>query len=111
MTRDGYSIQEAADGDAGLAAIASRAPDLVLLDVNMPGKDGFAVLRELRSRKEGRDVPVILLTAQGDEKTSALAFELGAQDHLGKPFTVPQLNSRVRAVLARQARSTTTASD
>ena len=105
LTREGFSFREAADGEKGLAEIAADRPDLVLLDVNMPGMDGFEVLKKLRSRESTRELPVILLTAQGDEKTTALAFELGARDHLVKPFTIPQLNSRIRAVLARDSHS------
>ncbi len=111
LGREGFSIQEAADGEEGLAHLASIGADLVLLDVNMPKVDGFTVLKNLRAQESTRALPIILLTAQGDEKTITAGFEAGATDQLTKPFTIPQLSARVAAVLARGARSGRSAED
>jgi CheY-like chemotaxis protein/phosphoribosyl 1,2-cyclic phosphodiesterase len=101
LGREGFALTEAEDGEQGLALIRSGGADLVLLDLNMPKVDGLTVLRNLRGQASSRDLPVVLLTAEGDEKTTALGFEAGATDYLAKPFTVPQLLARVRAVLSR----------
>jgi DNA-binding response OmpR family regulator len=76
----------------------------VLLDLLMPAPGGFEVLRALRSREETRGLPVIVLTAQGDEESARMSFQLGATDFLNKPFTPPQLDARVRSCFARAAR-------
>ncbi|HXV17907.1 MAG TPA: response regulator [Gemmatimonadaceae bacterium] len=105
LARSSFLMDEAEDGVEALKRLDSHIPDLLLLDVNMPKMDGIAVLRKLRSETPTRDIPVILLTAQGDEKSVAAGFEAGATDYLVKPFTVPQLTARVRAALSRSAYS------
>ena len=78
----------------------SRKPDLVLLDLLMPPPDGLETLRIIRSREETRSLPVIVLTAKGDEASAVASFERGATDYLSKPFTPPQLDARVRSCFA-----------
>ncbi|MGI9103691.1 MAG: response regulator [Terriglobales bacterium] len=104
LGREGFALSEAEDGQRGLALISAELPDLVLLDVNMPGMDGLSVLRMLQADGRTRNLQVIILTAHGDEATTAAGFSAGATDFLAKPFTIPQLVARVRAVLSRNAR-------
>jgi DNA-binding response OmpR family regulator len=88
----------ASDGEKGLNAFYDHIPDVVLLDVMMPYKDGFSVLKEIRQTS---DVPVIMLTARGDELDKVKGLELGADDYLTKPFSHMELFARIRAVLRR----------
>jgi DNA-binding response OmpR family regulator len=83
--------------------IQREKPDLVLLDLMMPPPGGLAVLESLRSRQETRSLPVIVLTGEGDEENARICFELGATDFLGKPFSLPQLDARIRSCIARTA--------
>ena len=101
LTREGYAVWEAVDGDDGLRQVEACRPDLVLLDLNMPNVDGMTVLRRLRAAEATRALPVIILTAFGDEARTRAGFEAGATDFLAKPFTLPQLTARVRACVAR----------
>jgi DNA-binding response OmpR family regulator len=96
---EGYETSAALDGEEGLRRATSEAPDLVLLDVMMPKLSGWDVCRELRRR--GIDVPVIMLTARGDEADRVRGLELGADDYVAKPFSLRELLARVRAVLRR----------
>jgi two-component system alkaline phosphatase synthesis response regulator PhoP len=89
----------ATDGADALRAVASESPDLVLLDIMMPRVSGWDVCRELRRR--GIDVPIIMLTARGEEVDRVLGLELGADDYVTKPFSLRELLARVRAVLRR----------
>ena len=99
----GISLVHASGGQAGLAAIGGGF-DAVLLDVMMPGMDGLAVLRKLR--EAGHRVPVIMLTARGDEADRVVGLELGADDYVAKPFSPRELLARLRAVLRRAAPDT-----
>jgi two-component system, OmpR family, alkaline phosphatase synthesis response regulator PhoP len=94
----GFSVTTAADGDGALASARARPPDLVVLDLGLPGRDGLDVARELRRTSP---VPIIMLTARGDETDRVLGLELGADDYLVKPFSPRELLARVRAVLRR----------
>ena len=94
----GYSVSTAADGRAAVAAARARPPDLVVLDLGLPGLDGLDVARELR---RASSVPIIMLTARGEETDRVLGLELGADDYLVKPFSPRELVARVRAVLRR----------
>ena len=96
----GIALVHAGGGQAGLAAITAGF-DVVLLDVMMPGMDGLAVLRKLRDA--GHRVPVIMLTARGDEADRVVGLELGADDYVGKPFSPRELLARIRAVMRRAA--------
>lgn len=104
LTRGGNVVLEASGGNQAMELIESRNPDLVLLDLLMPAPNGFEVLRWIRERAESRDIPVLMLTAQGDETSVRTCFELGATDYLVKPFTAPQLDVRVSSGLARAKR-------
>jgi two-component system, OmpR family, response regulator len=99
----GISLVHASGGQAGLAAIGGGF-DAILLDVMMPGMDGLAVLRKLR--EAGHRVPVIMLTARGDEADRVVGLELGADDYVAKPFSPRELLARLRAVLRRAAPDT-----
>jgi DNA-binding response OmpR family regulator len=92
------TVLTASDGDKGLATFYDQNPDVVLLDVMMPYKDGFSVLKEIR---QSSDVPVLMLTARGDELDKVKGLELGADDYLTKPFSHLELFARIRAVLRR----------
>ena len=96
---EGYQTLTAPDGTKGLAVALSEAPDLILLDVMMPGMSGWDLCRELRQR--GLDTPVIMLTARGAEGDRVQGLELGADDYITKPFSVRELMARIRAVLRR----------
>lgn len=96
---EGFRIIEAVDGAQGLEVIAEHNPDLIILDVMMPRKDGFETCRELRN--SGNSTPLILLTARSAEVDRVLGLELGADDYLGKPFGMRELIARVKALLRR----------
>jgi DNA-binding response OmpR family regulator len=96
---EGYDTSAAYDGEEALRRAAADGPDLVLLDVMMPKVSGWDVCRELRRR--GIDVPVIMLTARGEEDDRVRGLELGADDYIAKPFALRELLARVRAVLRR----------
>ena len=97
----GVALVHAGGGQAGLAALASGGFDAVLLDVMMPGMDGLAVLRHMRDA--GHRLPVLMLTARGDEADRVVGLELGADDYVAKPFSSRELLARLRAVLRRAA--------
>src|SRR2546422_9765080 len=96
---EGYQTLSAGDGTRGLQLALTEAPDLILLDIMMPGMSGWDVCRELR--RKGLDVPVIMLTARGEELDRVLGLELGADDYVTKPFGLRELLARIRAVLRR----------
>ncbi len=98
LEREGLEVEAVADGRDALDAAARRWPDLVVLDLMLPGIDGLEVCRRLRARAP---VPVIMLTARGDEEDRVLGLELGADDYVVKPFSPRELTARVRAVLRR----------
>lgn len=96
---EGFDVACAYSGDDALAITGSTAPDLVLLDVGLPDRDGFQVLRELRRHS---DVPVVMLTARDEVSDKVSALDLGADDYVAKPFAFDELMARVRAVLRRR---------
>lgn len=98
LTREGFTVVTAADGHAALAAIARQRPDLVILDLMLPGVDGLEITRQLRG---GGALPIIMLTARGDETDRVVGLELGADDYVTKPFSPRELVARVKAVLRR----------
>ena len=102
LAAEGYRVRSAADGVAGLELACTETFDLILLDVMMPGLDGFAVCRELRKR--GRDMPVLMLTAKGQIDDRVEGLDSGADDYLVKPFSLKELLARVRALLRRHER-------
>lgn len=99
---EGFSVQSAADGELGLDMAVRKVPDLILLDVMLPRMNGFEVLRELR--RLDIEVPVIMLTAKGEEIDKVRGLDLGADDYLTKPFGLSELLARIRAVLRRRRR-------
>ncbi|MEO1481941.1 MAG: response regulator transcription factor [Myxococcota bacterium] len=99
---EGYSVQVVSDGEEGLVTAVDNTPDLVLLDVMLPRMNGFEVLRELRRLE--LEIPVIMLTAKGEELDKVRGLDLGADDYLTKPFALGELLARIRAVLRRKQR-------
>lgn len=98
LNRDGFHTLEAGDGDTARELIAERAPSLVVLDVMLPGTDGLTLCQWIRSHS---DLPVIMLTARGEEADRIVALDLGADDYVTKPFSAGELAARVRSVLRR----------
>jgi DNA-binding response OmpR family regulator len=98
LEQDGFRVETAASGPAALEAVEQRRPDLVILDVMLPGLDGFGVCRELRKRG---DTPILMLTARTDDTDKIVGLELGADDYLTKPFNPRELAARVKAILRR----------
>ena len=105
LEREGYRVVEARDGAQALDEVDRHAPDLILLDLNLPGLDGYGVLQRLRSRASTSEIPVIVLTAKGDEDNEVRVFQLGADDFLTKPFRARALSARLDAVLSRRRAS------
>ena len=99
LTPQGVTLVHAGGGHAGLGALAAGGFDAVFLDVMMPGMDGLAVLRKIRDA--GHRVPVLMLTARGDEADRVVGLELGADDYIAKPFSPRELLARLRAVIRR----------
>jgi CheY-like chemotaxis protein len=104
LEREGYDVAEARDGVQALDQVDRVAPDIIVLDLNLPGLDGYGVLSHLRSRPATSGIPVIVLTAKGDEDNEVRVFELGADDFLAKPFRARALSARLEAVLGRRRR-------
>jgi DNA-binding response OmpR family regulator len=98
---EGYDVLIAADGTSGLAMARRDSPDLIVLDLMLPGTDGYRVLRTLR--EEGLDTPVLILSARGEETDKVLGFQLGADDYVAKPFGLLELLARIDALLRRAA--------
>jgi CheY-like chemotaxis protein/phosphoribosyl 1,2-cyclic phosphodiesterase len=103
LKQSGHQVSEAPGGAEALSILEKNTPDLLILDLMMPPPDGIEVLRTLRARPRTANLPVIILTAKGDEASTRLSFDLGATDFLSKPFTPPQLDARVRTCFARAA--------
>ena len=97
LNRAGYAVRTATDGHVGLAELARERPDLVLLDLMLPGIDGLEILRQIRSFDQ--TLPVVVLTAMGGEQDKIKGLDLGANDYVTKPFSVAELLARVRAAL------------
>jgi CheY-like chemotaxis protein len=102
LERQGYQVLEARDGAEALSEIDRHNPDLVILDLNLPGIDGYGVLGHLRSRETTRNLPIIVLTAKGDEDNEVRVLQLGADDFLTKPFRARALAARLETTLARR---------
>jgi CheY-like chemotaxis protein len=101
LQREGYTVAEARDGIQALDEVDRHAPDVIILDLNLPGLDGYGVLAQLRSRPATKEIPVMVLTAKGDEDNEVRVFELGADDFVTKPFRACSLTARLEAVLGR----------
>ena len=100
LTDQGYDVRCLSSGEQLMARLESQRPDLVVLDVMLPGEDGLTLLRRLRDG--GDDLPVVMLTAKGDGIDRIIGLEQGADDYLGKPFLPRELTARIEAVLRRR---------
>lgn len=101
LEKEGYDVAVAADGEEGLVQIDERLPDLVLLDWMLPKVSGIEVCRRIRGRAETRNLPIIMLTARGEETDRVRGLDTGADDYMTKPFAMTELTARIRAVLRR----------
>ena len=101
LTNNGYKVIKANNGIDAVRLAIEEKPKLILLDLMIPGKDGYDVCREVRSNSEIRNIPIIMLTAKSEELDKILGLELGADDYITKPFSVRELLARVKAVLRR----------
>ena len=104
LEREGYLVLTASNGESGLSEALRHEPDLILLDIMMPGIDGLEVCRRLRESDSTRNTPLIMLTARSEEADVVVGLELGADDYVTKPFSPRQLVARVRAHLRRESR-------
>jgi len=104
LSKDGYKVSRAETGEAALAKARAAMPDLVILDLMLPGLDGLEVCRRLKADPKTQHVPVVMLTAKGEEADIVAGLELGADDYITKPFRPRVLVARVRAVLRRKAK-------
>ncbi|MFQ5421776.1 MAG: response regulator transcription factor, partial [Anaerolineae bacterium] len=100
LKRDGFAVRAARDGREALTAVQEKAPDLIVLDLMLPEVDGLSILNKLRGNPE-TDIPIIMLTARGQEVDRIYGLELGADDYVTKPFSPAELVARVKAVLRR----------
>ena len=101
LEKEGYAVRLAADGEEALVQVDERLPDLIVLDWMLPKISGIEVCRRLRSRVETRNVPIIMLTARGEESDRIRGLDTGADDYVIKPFSMTELTARLRAVLRR----------
>ena len=101
LEKEGFDVAAALDGEEGLTAVGETKPDLVLLDWMLPHMSGLEICRQLRRGRETRAIPVIMLTARGEESDRVRALDVGADDYVAKPFSPGELVARIRAVLRR----------
>ena len=107
LSREGYQISCAASGEDALSLVRSEIPDLIVLDLMLPGMDGLEVTRRLKNNLSTKDIPIVMLTAKGEEADIVTGLELGADDYITKPFSPRILVARVRAVLRRNVKEAT----
>ena len=100
LTRDGWTVHTHEDGETAAERVRSRPPDLVILDVMLPGRSGYDILRDLRGAEDTRALPVMMLTARGQTKDRAMAMELGATHFMTKPFSNAEILENVRTLVA-----------
>ncbi|MBB5514276.1 two-component system phosphate regulon response regulator PhoB [Rubricella aquisinus] len=101
LGKEGFEVRHAPDGDEALLAIDEDMPDLIVLDWMLPHMSGIEICRQVRARPETREVPVIMLTARGEEDDLLRGFETGADDYLTKPFSMTELVARIKSLLRR----------
>ena len=101
LTKEGFDISSSTDGEDALVAVEEQSPDLILLDWMLPNISGIEICRQLRARAATRDLPIIMLTARGEEGDRVRGLELGADDYITKPFSMTELYARVRGILRR----------
>ena len=99
----GYEVRAAPDAESGQAMLRERLPDLLLLDWMLPGKSGLALAKELRADARTRELPIIMVTARGDESDKVAGLEAWVDDYVTKPFSPRELKARIKAVLRRRA--------
>jgi two-component system phosphate regulon response regulator PhoB len=103
LQKEGFTVASAADGDDAIIALEESRPDIVLLDWMLPNVSGIELCRQIRTRAATRDIPVIMLTARGEEEDRVRGLDVGADDYVTKPFSMSELVARMRAVLRRTA--------
>lgn len=99
LSRDGFTVHTHENGETAMAKVFAAPPDMIILDVMLPGRSGFDILRDLRADERTADLPVLMLTARGQEKDRELAMRLGANHFLSKPFSNSEVREHVRNVL------------
>ncbi len=102
LTREGYTVTTATDGEEALDKIPKTLPDLILLDLMLPGINGLDVCRKLKQESQTASIPIIMVTAKGEESDVVIGLELGADDYVAKPFSIKVLIARIRTVLRRK---------
>lgn len=110
VENNGYSVMTATDGHDGLEKALNELPDLILLDLMLPGIDGIDICNKLKNKDRTKDIPIIMLTAKGHESDKILGLELGADDYMTKPFSVRELMTRIKVVMRRYNHEATKAS-
>lgn len=105
LAKEGFRVVRAASGEKALGLAKTERPDLVVLDLMLPGLDGLEVCKHLRADRSTADIPIVMLTAKGEEADIVLGLELGADDYVTKPFSPRVLTARVRSVLRRRSRA------
>ncbi len=105
LARAGFKCYLSSSGEEGLEQLSRKSFDLVLLDIMLPGMDGFEVCRNIRQNQRHKDLPIIMLTAKGEEIDRILGFELGVDDYVVKPFSPRELTLRIRAIFNRERRT------
>ena len=111
LKNEGYSILTAEAGEQAIKIAKQARPDLIVLDLMLPGMDGLEVTRYLRSNEQTRDLPIVILTAKGEESDIITGLELGANDYISKPFSPKVLTARIRAILRRRRKESETESE
>jgi two-component system phosphate regulon response regulator PhoB len=111
LSKEGYQVASADSGEEGLQAVQSLHPDLVILDLMLPGLDGLEVCRQMKKNLATADIPIIMLTAKGDESDIVAGLEMGADDYVTKPFSLKVFVTRVLAVLRRRINEATSDED
>jgi len=106
LTRENYEVYDTADGEAGLRTAQASMPDLIILDLMLPGMGGLEICKELKSDKSTGDISIIILSAKGEESDIVVGLELGADDYITKPFSPRVLAARIKSVLRRKSRAT-----
>lgn len=104
LTREGFQVTTAANGENAVKAITQHSPDLILLDLMLPGINGLEVCRSLKKENKTADIPIVMLTAKGEESDIITGLELGADDYITKPFSMKVLIARIHAILRRKNR-------
>jgi two-component system alkaline phosphatase synthesis response regulator PhoP len=101
LEKEGFKVLKAYDGESALRMVQTKSPDLVILDLMLPGVQGLEVCRKIRENPRSASLPIIMLTAKGEEVDRVVGLEMGADDYVAKPFSVRELSARVRAILRR----------